>query len=239
MTPTELLTHIRTYCEAHSDEAIVKKYSRYFKEGYDAYGLTQESMEAGIKQVLADESLDIQTVYAASRELVASCKYEETGFAVRMLHDGFIGEFDRETFDEVSNWFEIGVINWAHCDIICSRLTPKFLEKGIVTLDDFAEWRNSERKYKRRAVPVTMLALLKTTEDYQILFDFIDPMMMDSERVVHQGLGWFLREAWKLKSEETEEFLFKWKDDAARVIYQGATEKMSKEYRLNFRKEKK
>ena len=84
-----------------------------------------------------------------------------------------------------------------------------------------------------------MLELLKSTKDYASFFNFIEPLMMDSERVVHQGLGWFLREAWKLRKKQTESFLLKWKNDAARVIFQYATEKMTPEQKKRFRKEKK
>lgn len=62
--------------------------------------------------------------------------------------------------------------------------------------------------------------------------------MLDAERVVHQGLGWFLREAWKIKKEETESFLLKWKNQAPRLIYQYATEKMSTEEKNVLRKRK-
>jgi hypothetical protein len=41
-TPLSLYTNLIDYCHAHSDEAIVKKYSRYFKEGYDACGVDKE-----------------------------------------------------------------------------------------------------------------------------------------------------------------------------------------------------
>ncbi|MFC1637152.1 DNA alkylation repair protein, partial [Planctomycetota bacterium] len=84
-----------------------------------------------------------------------------------------------------------------------------------------------------------MLALLKSTKDYAPLFAFIEPLMMDGERVVHQGLGWFLREAWKLRKKQTETFLLKWKNDAARVIFQYATEKMTPEQKKRFKREKK
>jgi 3-methyladenine DNA glycosylase AlkD len=62
--------------------------------------------------------------------------------------------------------------------------------------------------------------------------------MMDPEREVHQGLGWFLREAWKKQPQVTETFLFKWKNSAARLIFQYATEKMTAEEKQRFRKEK-
>ena len=81
--------------------------------------------------------------------------------------------------------------------------------------------------------------LLKHSTDLSKMFTFIDPLMMDTEREVHQGLGWFLRECWKRDRDTTEGFLLKWKNDCARLIIQYATEKMTKEERLQFRRDKK
>jgi len=47
------------------------------------------------------------------------------------------------------------------------------------------------------------------------------------------------REAWKLRPEQVEQFLLKWKDTAPRLIFQYATEKMTAENKISFRKEKK
>lgn len=62
---------------------------------------------------------------------------------------------------------------------------------------------------------------------------------MDSEREFNQGLGWFLRECWKKDRALTEAFLMKWKNNCARLINQYVTEKITKEERLKFRKDKK
>jgi hypothetical protein len=51
--------------------------------------------------------------------------------------------------------------------------------------------------------------------------------MHDDERVVHQGLGWFLREAWKRDAADVEPFLLRFKDSAPRLIFQYATERMA------------
>jgi 3-methyladenine DNA glycosylase AlkD len=67
------------------------------------------------------------------------------------------------------------------------------------------------------------------------LLAFIRPLMHDPERVVQQGLGWFLRECWKKERKQTESFLLEWKDTAPRLIYQYATEKMSKADKARFR----
>ena len=238
MKATELYEEIRSYCRANADEAVVKKYSRYFKEGYDAYGLTREKLEEKVDSILSDKSINIKLVLGTSRHLIKSGKYEETSFAIRLINE-FSEQFTAATFKEVEKWFEIGIINWGHTDVICGLLISKFFEKNIISLESLSDWRTAKNKYKRRAVPVAMIELLKSTDDYAPLFAFIEPLMLDSERMVHQGLGWFLREAWKLKRKKTETFLLKWKNDAARVIFQYATEKMTPEQKKRFKIDKK
>jgi hypothetical protein len=62
--------------------------------------------------------------------------------------------------------------------------------------------------------------------------------MLDKAREVHQGLGWFLREAWTKDKQKVEPFLIKWKDKSIRLIYQNSQERMTKEEKEKFRKEK-
>jgi len=238
MRATELREDIRNYCRANANEAIVKKYSRYFKEGYDAYGLSREQFEEKAASILCGKGVNLKLVLSTSRLLVKSGKYEETSFAIRLL-SGFSGQFTPATFKEVEKWFEIGIINWGHTDVICGVLISQFLKRKVISLEALRGWRTAKNKYQRRAVPVAMIELLKSTSDYAVLFAFVEPLMLDSERVVHQGLGWFLREAWKLKRKETEAFLLKWKNEAARLIFQYATEKMTPKEKERFRKDKK
>lgn len=238
MKAKELCEEIRSYCQANANEAIVKKYSRYFKEGYDAYGLSKQQLEDKVNSILSNKSINMKLVLSTSRHLVRSGKYEEPSFAILLL-DGFSERFTAETFNEIGKWFEIGIINWGHTDVICGLLISQFFERDIVSLKALSDWRTAKNKYQRRAVPVSMISLLKSTSNYGPLFVFIEPLMLDTERVVHQGLGWFLREAWKLKRRETEVFLLKWKNDAARLIFQYATEKMTAEEKKRFKKQKK
>ncbi|HUU20591.1 MAG TPA: DNA alkylation repair protein [Sedimentisphaerales bacterium] len=238
MKATELYEEIRKYCRANADEATVRKYSRYFKEGYDAYGLSREKIEDKVNSILSDKNVNMKKVLSAGRHLVKSGKYEETSFAILLLK-AFSGQFTAKTFREIEKWFETGINNWAHTDIICGHIISQFFERDIITLESLSDWRTARNKYQRRAVPVAMITLLKKTSDYAPLFAFIEPLMLDSERFVQQGLGWFLREAWKIKRKQTEAFLLKWKNEAPRVIYQYATEKMTKEEKQRFKREKK
>jgi len=56
MSPDLLYEEIIKYCELNSNEAIVKKYSRYFRDGYDAYGLTKEQLEIKARSIIEDKT---------------------------------------------------------------------------------------------------------------------------------------------------------------------------------------
>lgn len=235
MEPADFCNEIVSFCQTNGNEATIIKYSKYFKEGYDAFGVPSEIFLAKVDSLNDSGTIDLPLLLESAPFLLRSGKYEETSFVI-VLAEKFKKKFDSQTFEAIEKWFEYGIANWAHSDVLCSAVLPWFLLKNIVPLDRFKSWRISPFKFQRRCVPVTMIKLLKSTNDFNLLFEMIDPMMLDSERVVHQGLGWFLREAWKLRHEETEKFLFKWKDHAARLIFQYATEKMLPEERMKFRK---
>ena len=238
MKAGELHEDIQKYCRRHADKKQVEKYAKFFTEGFDAYGLSKEAFENKVNSLINEDKISMRLVLSTSKLLVKSGKYEETNFAICLLKE-FTDQFDEKTLTHIEQWFKIGIVNWAHCDIFCGHLMTPLFEKKLIKLDDLSEWRTSENKYQRRAVPVAMLALLKTQKTYKPLFMFIKPLMMDSEKKVQQGLGWFLREAWKIKRKDTETFLLKWKNEAPRTIFQYSTEKMTADEKKRFRKEKK
>ena len=235
MTPSKLFSDIQNYCIANASDAIIKKHSRYFKEGYNAYGLTQELLQSKVNEIINSNEIDFKTIIDTSLLLIPSEKYEGTSFAI-LLFKEFKKQFTLEVFDNIEKWFHLGINNWALTDVICSDIIAIFREKKIITYKRMEEWRTSTNKFQRRAVPVALIKMLKYENDYQPFFDFIEPMMMDEEREVHQGLGWFLREAWKKNPEQTEMFMMQWKDTSPRLIFQYATERMKPEQKQHFKR---
>ena len=136
MKAIELYEEIRSYCQANADEATVKKYSRFFKEGYDAYGLSDNKLKDKVNSILNDNDVNIELIINTSELLVKSGKYEETFFAILLLKS-FSKEFKAEIFKEITHWFEIGINNWAHTDVICRDLISVFLKNNIIDLKSF------------------------------------------------------------------------------------------------------
>jgi len=235
----KIAADIRAFCRAHADPALAKKYAIYFKEGYDAYGVPGEATEKEKKRLreVYGAELGLKGFLDLGDLLFASGKYEEGFFAISLAAP-FRPEFKKSHLARFARWFDTGVRNWAHGDVLCGEITGPLLAEGVAPLEAFGPWRKARSKWRRRAVPVSMLSLLKTEVKIKPLLTFIAPMMADEERVVHQGLGWFLREAWKKETPPVEAFLLKYKDTAARLIFQYATEKMTAADKARFRKAK-
>lgn len=231
---------IRKFCEKNADPEIVKKYSRYFTEGYDAYGLDTEKYEAQRDRWLEKwgKDLTLDDFIRLGDKLVATGKYEEASFAVGFIYS-MTDKFTADTFEKLGSWLEKGIVNWAHTDVLAGKALSHFITHNIVGLEALKKWIESPSKWKRRSVPVMLIDALKTAIPLQKLFKAIEPLMLDDDKFVQKALGWFLREAWKVHPQETEDFLLKWKDACGRIIVQYATEKMAKEYKAKFRREKK
>jgi 3-methyladenine DNA glycosylase AlkD len=235
----EKFNQVRKFCETRANPAIVQKYSRYFTEGYDAYGLDQVIYEHQRDYWLKawKNEMSLEDYLGLGDKLIATGKYEEASFAI-----GFVAsrkeEYKTEHFERIGQWLDNAIVNWAHTDNLCGRVLSVFFVKHLVELDIFRNWTKSDSKWKRRAVPVTMIDILNKECPLDQMFSVIDPIMEDDEKFVQKGLGWFLREAWKKYPEPVEAFMLKWKDTCGRTIIQYATEKMGKEYRLKFRKSK-
>jgi len=233
-----LAREIRRACAAHADPKQAARYARYFKEGYDAYGVhwDEPAWQGLLNEWLEkNRKLKLRGFLRLGEELVSSGKYEETSVAITLVAR-LREEYTREAFGGLARWFRCGIGNWAHTDVLCGEVLSHFVVNGIVRLEELGEWRDSAFKYQRRAVPVMLLPVLKQASDHRPMLELIRPLMTDPERVVQQGVGWFLREAWKLKPKPVEALLMEYRDRSPRLIFQYATEKMTAAGKQRFRR---
>lgn len=239
----QLVAEIREYCAAHANPENASKFSRYFKEGYDAWGIIGDRQELWVQKepewIERYQDLNLSGFLFLGNLLFASGKYEEGALAIRFVSKR-LSDFSLASLQGIEVWFDVGIGNWAHTDVLCKLILEPLLAEGRITLDALEPWRESRLAYQRRAVPVAMLGLLKGSNSAEAtrFVGFLRPLMMDGQRVVQQGVGWFLRETWKRHPLVAEAVLLEWKDSAPRTIIQYATEKMAPEQRIRYRKAK-
>ncbi len=232
-----LIQELTQFCIDNYNENNIKKYQHFFKEAHNAYGLSQTLMDEKIKEIVKTKKIELKVILQAAPNLIETGKYELISFPIYLLNN-YHKQFDKQVFYEVEKWFNMGINNWAHADGISSYIIHVLITKKIISFEDLKPWLYSKNKFQRRVVPVSFIKPLKENIDLKEVLKFIEPLMHDKEREVHQGVGWFLREAWKKYPSEIEEFLLRWKNTSPRLIIQYATEKMNKEEKLRFKKEK-
>jgi hypothetical protein len=237
MTSSALYNDILAYCNTNMNEANIIKYQRYFKEKHDAYGLSSPQVYDKVAE-LRKNNLTLDIVTETFSEKLIFGKYEEIMFGI-LLVSAFPKQWKPETFETLAGLFSKGIYNWAHADTLAMNILPDFILKKIVPFEMLESWKFSPYKFQRRCVPVSCIKLIKKQKQVKPYLEFIQPLMTDTEREVHQGLGWFLREAWKIQPEITEAFLLEWKDVSARLIFQYACEKMTVEAKQKFKAIKK
>jgi 3-methyladenine DNA glycosylase AlkD len=233
------LKEIKDFCIKNSDLKIVEKYSRYFKEGYNGYGIDQKIFEHQKDRWIESwkGEMTIEDYLELGDRLVQSGKLEEVSLAVHFLASQK-ENYTPQVFDRIGHWFDIGISNWANTDVLCMLVLPNFLTKKIITLKKIKEWTTASSEWKRRAVPVTLVEMTKKGIKPSQAIPLIEPLMLDKSEYVQKGIGTLLRELWKKYPFEVEQFLMKWKDSCGRLIIRYATEKMDKEDRKKFRKSK-
>jgi len=238
VTPARLVAVIRGYCQTNAQPEKAGKWARYFSEGYDSWGLLDRDHPIFTTQseVWAAEyaALGVDGFIEAGCELFKSGKYEEGALAIRFVKQrkDEIGEAQVKAME---GWFDGGIRNWAHVDVLCGEVLSPLLEAGQLKPAALNEWRRSPHRFQRRAAAVAMLGLLKVKGGPKKALAFIEPMMEDTEKVVHQGLGWVIKEAWKMEPGPAEEFLMKWKDRSARRVISTGCEKMAAEKKAQFK----
>lgn len=238
MDVKKIYKEIRTWCEKNADRKIVEKYSRYFKEGFDAHGLDTKKLDAAFEKWVKEflGKLKFSEAKEFCEILYSSGKYEESALAVRIFKR-YESEYKKSDLNIIKKWLDKYATTWAHTDVMCWEVIKLFYYREIIKYGDLKSWMSSKSIWTRRAVPVSFIKILDK-EKISSLLDFVRPLIEDKERPVHQGIGWFFREAWKKEPKPVEKILMEVKDYAPRTIIQYATEKMSKQDKLKYKAKK-
>jgi 3-methyladenine DNA glycosylase AlkD len=233
------LAGIDAACREFADPALALKYARFFREGYDAYGVDHKNPR-WVQRIEEWRShwtpRGPAAVLELGRALFATGKYEHGAVAI-LLMKPLVERIGAGELPGLAAWLAL-VRNWGHCDVICGELIAPCIASGAIAPVKLKPWARSPDRFVRRAAPVSLLGALRRGPCAASLLPLLRPLMSDSERVVHQGMGWFLRELWKREPEPVEQFLSEWKDTAPRLIFQYATEKMDAAGKARFRRTK-
>lgn len=238
MDAKKLNDEIKLFCENNANDENVKRYQRFFKVPINSHGLTTQQIYSQVKIFSKNKDITLELVLETLDEKLIYGKYEEISIGI-LLVEHFRKQYTPVILLQIAKLFSRGIDNWAHADILATMILYHFLTLDVVNMSEFKSWLSSQYKFQRRCVPVTFIKVIKKNRNVSAYIDFIRPLMHDKDREVHQGVGWFLREAWKIEPDIVEQFLLEYKDISARLIFQYACEKMTPDQKLKFKSQKK
>ena len=148
----EKFLEIRKFCEKNINPEIQKKYSRYFTEGFDSYGLDQKTFEDQRDKWLEQWKTDLtlNDYLKLGDQLIATGKYEEASFAISFVYSQ-TDQYSPEMLDKLGSWLEKGIVNWAHTDVLSGKALSHFFLNDIVEIEYLKEWTGSPSKWQRRS----------------------------------------------------------------------------------------
>jgi 3-methyladenine DNA glycosylase AlkD len=94
-----------------------------------------------------------------------------------------------------------GVDNWAHSDSLSCVLARVLEDKPSVILPTLKKWNKSKNPWERRQSVVALLyyaSQRSKTPDRSIVFTQVERLLEDPHFYVQKGVGWTLREAYRV-----------------------------------------
>ncbi|MFT7218673.1 MAG: 3-methyladenine DNA glycosylase AlkD [Candidatus Azotimanducaceae bacterium] len=95
----------------------------------------------------------------------------------------------------------------------------------------FERWNADKNAWERRNSIVGLLEYAqkrKSVQPYEVLIQFVEPLLNDTDQCVQKGVGWTLRKIYNLYPEQTWQCLKQHAGDIPPQGYYAATEKLNK-----------
>jgi 3-methyladenine DNA glycosylase AlkD len=105
-------------------------------------------------------------------------RYDEKNLAIVFIQTQR-KHFTKDTFNRIGKWFDFGINNWATTDVLSMFVLSSFFTDKVIDLEDLMSWNDSESEWKRRAVPVTLIELIKKDLKPKDALYVIEPLMLD------------------------------------------------------------
>ncbi|NVM37724.1 MAG: DNA alkylation repair protein [Candidatus Lokiarchaeota archaeon] len=204
------------------------------------YGHKISEIEKIVKQIYNKYKCSYEDALAIFKNLVSSNIHEEK-FAGIFFLNHFKSNFNQATLDMFEDQFSKHCDTWAFCDSSCIRVIGPFLGKKNnqkLAKNTIEKWSNSENLWVRRASLVILLKIVMVKKEFNAdyVFDFVEKMLKYPEDYIQKGIGWLLKTCSNYNPDSIFNYLIKNKMRLSRLILRFASEKLSKEKRVQILK---
>lgn len=171
-----------------------------------------------------------ETVLRIWSEIWSKARVHEVMYLPLFYYRRHLNQLDLAHWRRMKQWIE-RVESWEHADALCTLFSvlygrfPKLVEPTL------RQWNRSTNPWKRRASVVSTIyyaSKKRTPPSRRTVVALVKPLLRDSNPYVQKGVGWQLREAYKLWPREILKFLESHVLELPAVTFSYATEKLTK-----------
>lgn len=150
-------------------------------------------------------------------------------------HKQILGKYE---WSVMKHWIE-RIENWEHADSL-SYLYSIFFERfPKMVLPTLKQWNKSKNPWQQRISIVSLIYYVspnRISPSVDIVLNMVEPLIKSKDKYVNKAVGWTLRESFKLYPIETFAFIKKHIHDLSSDSFSYATEKVSKQQKMELKK---
>ncbi len=241
-----IINEIKNHLKDNAPPLTKEQKSRMYKiinsdnPNFVGYGNRHSDIEKFVREIHNKFNLAYDGASKIFKSLIKSHIHDEkiAGF---FLLNRFKKDFNEKTVDMFYEVIPKNFDSWAITDTTMIRgIGPYLARSGNEKLAEktIGIWSNSENIWVRRAALVILLKIIMVKKDFNsdYVFKLIEKRRKDPEDYIHKGIGWLLKTCSNYKPEIIFNYLMKNKERLSRLILRYASEKLSKERRVDILK---
>ena len=228
----ELVAKLRAEGTAAGDP----KLAAYVGSPYPVLGLPVPQMRSILRDFKRENrKLAAREMNALAGALWSGPTYEEKSIAIALL-DAFPKIRDNVSWKIADRWVD-EAIGWGLSDALAGGPIAEMVYETPSRFTHVMRWTGSTHFWRRRASAYAMHDFV-LAGDLDKPLQLLEKLLYDDEFWVQRAVGTWLRESWKQDSRRTEAFLRKHAAGLPKVVITVATERSSKAFRDELRRER-
>jgi 3-methyladenine DNA glycosylase AlkD len=149
-------------------------------------------------------------------------------------HTHMLGRYEWEV---MKHWID-RIENWEHADALSSLYSILLERYPNLVLPTFKKWNLSNNPWKQRVSIVSLIYYAspkRKAPHVKLVLEMVKPLIGSKDKYVRKGVGWTLRESYKLYPKETFTFLKKHICELSSDSFSYATEKVTKKEKIELK----
>lgn len=223
------LQEIENELNKHEDNKRAEFLGSYFKIGLNNLGISMPNQRAIFKEGYSFSKLGHEEQSKIWNHIYKNGKTFETRNQALFYFEYRKKQLSPADWRILKSWAK-RVDNWATSDALCNLISQVHEQHPKLVYPQLVTWNSSKNPWLRRISIVSLIyyaSLKRKAPPLSKVFPLVERLLMDEDPYVRKGVGWTLRECYKIDPKQTYAFLKKHIRDLAPVSFSYATEKVT------------